>query len=94
MTIDEINKEILLLEPAEVNTRNVQVLASLYQIRDNLGQVSASNVMPVLKGTELNNALSNAPINALMDLLNEHFEVVKTIMPKEYEAFVDRAKRL
>ena len=77
MTIEEINNEISLLEPAEVNTRNVQVLSSLYTIRNNMGQVSNREYMPKLTGTEFADAVSNVPINKMMDLMNEHMEVIK-----------------
>lgn len=94
MTLEEINKEISQLEPAEINVRNVQVLSSLYTIRENFSKSFVPTVykMPELKGSELNEAVSDIQIYDLLEILNEHMEVVKALMPKEYQAVIDRMR--
>ena len=94
MTLEEINREISLLEPAEINVRNVQVLSSLYTIRNNFGQPSDRESMPILHGTEFNEAVSGVRIKDMIDLLNEHMNVIKTLMPNEYNAVIDRLSKM
>ena len=92
MTLAEINHEIEQLEPAEINTRNVQVLSSLYIIRNNMSQGMVSEIyqMPRMDGTEFNKAVSGKALNDVMEVLNEHLEVVRALMPKEYQALIRR----
>ena len=92
MTLQEINHEIEQLEPAEVNTRNVQVLASLYTIRNNMtkGVVSEVYQMPSMRGTDFNRAVSGKSVNDVMNVLNEHMQVVQLLMPKEYAEVIRR----
>lgn len=94
MTLEEINKEISQLEPAEINVRNVQVLSSLYTIRENFSKSFVPTVykMPELKGSELNEAVSDIQIYDLLEILNEHMEVVKALIPKEYQAVIDKIR--
>lgn len=94
MTLNEINNEIKQLEPAEINVRNVQVLSSLYTIRENFSKSFVPTVykMPELKGTELNEAVSGVQVTDLLDILNEHMQVVATLHPKEYKSVIDRIR--
>ena len=94
MTIEEINHEIEQLEPAEINTRNVQVLSSLYIIRNNFSKSTVSEIyiFPDIKGTELNESISGKSVSDVLDILNEHMEVIQVLYPKEYKALIERIK--
>ena len=83
MTIEEINHEIEQLEPAEINTRNVQVLSSLYIIRNNFSKSTVSEIyiFPDIKGTELNESISGKSVSDVLDILNEHMEVIQVLYP-------------
>ena len=88
MTIEEINHEISLLEPAEVNFRNVQVLSSLYVIRDHFGVIPVGSSMPKLEGSEFVRACSGVQIDKLMSILDEHMDSIKVLYPKEYSKLI------
>ena len=94
MNINDINNEISLLEPAEINARNVQVLASLYTIRNNMGQAPDISKMPVVKGTEFNDAISGVSINDMLNLLNEHMDVIRALMPNEYKKIIEQLNNM
>ena len=96
MTIEEINQEIEQLEPAEVNMRNVQVLSSLYIIRDNLskGMISEIYVIPNIGGSEFNESISEKSLNDVLTILNEHMEIVQVLHPKEYDALIAKIRDL
>lgn len=96
MTIQEINHEIEQLEPAEVNFRNVQVLSSLYVIRDKLGIGYAPETyrFPILEGSDLNVALSEKRIKDALSVLNELMDAIKILSPKLYNATIDKLSDL
>jgi len=92
MTIEEINHEISLLEPAEVNSRNVQVLSSLYVIRNNLSMPFAPGVykLPDMAGSDFQKAISGMPIQDFIDILNELIDTIQVMYPKLYNSVMQR----
>ena len=90
MTLEEINHEISQLEPAEVNTRNVQVLSSLYVIRDNLGVGYAPKIyqMPTLTGSAFNEAISGKNVSDVLAVLNEAVEAMQALLPNLYKSMI------
>lgn len=90
MTIEEINHEIEQLEPAEINTRNVQVLANLYTIRDNLNVPCSADRFPQMNGSELNRAISGKGIGDVLEVFNELMDTLQMMAPKLYEATLQR----
>lgn len=98
MNISEIEEEIHKLEKADTNWQTVQRLAWLYTVQDHLSTdkvpIVASkiqDVMPEYNG-EFGEAVSGAKLDDVMNVLNEHMEVVKVLLPKEYQAVIDRIK--
>ena len=83
MTIEEINNEIALLEPAEVNTRNVQVLASLYAIRDNLGTVPGVSFK---SSTEFGKSIKDLDISGVLSVMDELMEATYVYNKPLYNA--------
>ena len=92
MTLEEINHEIEQLEPAEVNTRNVQVLSSLYVIRNNLSASFTSNIyrMPTMSGSDFRKAISGMSVQELVDNLEELMDTLQVMYPKLYTNFMQR----
>lgn len=100
MNIEEIRKEIAELERADTNYPNVQRLSWLYTVHDHLSKdrtpIVASkvqSVMPTYSG-EFGEAVSGVNIDSLMSVLSEHMAVVKILYPKEYEAVINKIKKI
>lgn len=91
MNIEEINEEIRGLESAETNWGNVQRLALLYTVRDHLPQTTGE----VDIGTdEFTLACCGVNINSLINVLDEHMQVIHAVYPKEYSALIKKIKSL
>jgi hypothetical protein len=92
VTLEEINHEIEQLEPAEINTRNVQVLSSLYVIRNNLSATFTSNIyrMPAMTGSDFRKAVSGMSVQELMDDLDELMNALQVMYPKLYNNFMQK----
>lgn len=99
MNIADITNEITALESAEANWGNVQRLAWLYTVYDHLSgdstpQVTSSrtvSIMPVYGG-EFGEACSGKSIDNIMQVLTEHFAVIKILHAKEYQAVINKIK--
>lgn len=98
MNISEIEEEIHKLEKADTNWQTVQRLAWLYTVQDHLSDDKMpivankiQNVMPEYDG-EFGEVVSGAKLDDVMNVLNEHMEVVKMLLPKEYNAVIRRIK--
>lgn len=91
MNIEEINEEIRGLESAETNWGNVQRLALLYTVRDHLPQTTGE----VDIGTdEFTRACCGVNINSLINVLDEHMQVIHAVYPKEYSALIKKIQSL
>ena len=91
MNIEEINEEIRGLESAETNWGNVQRLALLYTVRDHLPQTTGE----VDIGTdEFTLACCGGNINSLINVLDEHMQVIHAVYPKEYSALIKKIQSL
>jgi len=91
MNIEEINEEIRGLESAETNWGNVQRLALLYTVRDHLPQTTGE----VDVGTdEFTRACCGVNINSLINVLDEHMQVIHAVYPKEYSALIKKIQSL
>lgn len=91
MNIKEINEEIRGLESAETNWGNVQRLALLYTVRDHLPQTTGE----VDVGTdEFTLACCGVNINSLINVLDEHMQVIHAVYPKEYSALIKKIQSL
>lgn len=90
--IDEIEK----LESQPMSYSVADKLATLYIVRDHsLPKESfPKGITPELNGNEFFEAVSNVDITELLDVLNEHMTVVQLLLPKEYEALVQKIKDL
>ena len=102
MNIEEIKKEIIELERADTNYPNVQRLSWLYTVYDHMADDKApiiankvQNIMPTYSDIgEFGEVVSGVSIDGLMNVLNEHMEVIKLLYPKEYQAVLQRIREI
>ena len=93
MDIREINEEIKRLENGATNYSAVEKLALLYTVRDHLGTPKEDNpatgysYQPAPK-SEFLEAVNGAPLDIVFAILDEHFEAIRMIYPKEHTAVV------
>ena len=100
MNIEEITDEIRTLEQSETNWANIQRLAWLYTVFDHLTNkglpVIANEVQAVMPdyAGEFGEAASGKDIGGLMNVLSEHFGVIKVLHPKEYDAVIEKVREI
>ena len=99
MDVIKLAKEIKDLEEAETTWANVERLAMLYTVHDRMSgegipiyAQTVTDVMPECGIGEFEEACTGKPILPLIDVLSEHFAVIKALHPKEYRAVIDRIK--
>ena len=92
MNAHEIEREISRLENSEADYTTCQRLATLYVVLDHLNGKSPSEVnsRASMAGSEfLSVALSKEP-TAVLTILDEHMECIKTLYPTEYRVLMKR----
>lgn len=97
MNIDEINREIAVLESGQTTYVTCEKLSQLYIVRDHLcsaDDVQKFELSPRLDGSEFLDVSSNVNVSDLLLILDEHMEVIKLLLPKEYEALIQKIKGL
>lgn len=96
------SKEELLDAIAECSQRepsysNCEKLATFYTLLRYLysteeGHSYSSGTMPDTEGSEFRQAIAGKDIEKVVDVLDEHMEVVQVLFPKEYRAVIDRIR--
>ena len=94
MDISEINNEIKDLESADTNWGNVQRLALLYTVRDHLPAVTSTQGAEVEVVDEFTEACCGVCIRDLIQILDEHMQVIHAVYPKEYSALIKKIQSL
>lgn len=97
MDVLMLKKEIDRLKQEDTSWNNIDRLAKLYVVHDHLADKgtpilaqSVVEVFPDCGDGEFCEAVSGKEILPLMALFAEHFEVIKTLYPKEYRAVIDQ----
>ena len=89
--MNEIEVEIDRLESEELTYANCAKLADLYIIRENFkGTVDASRSS--FGQSEFLQICSNAPIENVLSVLDEHMECIRVLYPKEYSAILRKIR--
>lgn len=101
--LKEINHEIERLEGLDTTYPSCERLAILYSVRDHLQAPEENHFREPTKmipysyadepQTEFSAAALSIPLDALMPILDEHFEAIRAVFPKEYDAVIRKIKR-
>ena len=108
ISIDEVNKTILELEQHDTTYATCEKLALLYIVKDHIdathapttsaprdeSTTSARVVVPESYKSDFLSAASNVDIVELLNILDEHMEVVKLLHPREYESLIKKIREL
>lgn len=93
MNIGEIKNEIKRLENENTTYENCSKLAMLYSIVDHLGQ-DKPKVSASYGSTEFMLAISQAPIDEALNVIDEHMNSIALLYPTEYRAIIKKIKQL
>ena len=88
MNIQEIKKEIKVLEKSETTWQNIERLSWLYSIREHFRPE-----MKFSKESEFLDICKKADLNSMLEILDEHMEVIKVLHPKEYQSLIERIQQ-
>ena len=89
----DIEREIERLEHAEPTWENIEKLAMLYIVSDKSdSQPKTVGVVPKVGSDEFARACKGVEIEPLMQILSEHFQAIKVLHPKEYQAVLDKIR--
>lgn len=91
MDMHEIEDEIKRLEEQNATYDICTRLAVLYSIKDH--HQERVNVNP-RASSEFIRAISGANLNQALEILDEHFEAIRMLYPKEYETIIKRIDNL
>lgn len=91
MDLDLIQEEIDVLENGQTTYANIQKLSWLYIVRAFSKGVSTSNIDPA---SDFLVACRGKDANSLFDILDDHMNAIQLLCPREYEAVLNRIKRL
>ena len=102
VNIDIINGEIASLEQKETTYVVVERLAWLYIVRDHLQigtaphdvNVSRETVPEIKMNSEFLDVCKGVNIEDLLNIIDEHMEVLKVVYPKEYDAIINKISQL
>jgi len=97
MDIREIKAEINRLENNETTYSNCSKLAVLYCVKDHLDDDTPEMKIAGAYSydqSEFLSAVSKAPIDQVLDILDEHMEAVQILHPKEYASVIRRIKEI
>lgn len=92
MNMHEIEEEITRLENMKADYNSLSRLAVLYSIKDHQKENRRMDLSHA--SSEFAQAISGAPIDEALEILDEHFDAIKLIYPKEYEAIIRRINNL
>lgn len=94
------SKEDLLEAIAECSKKeptysNCEKLATFYTLlrylySEEQGQSNSAGVLPATSGSEFREAIAGKDIEKVVDVLDEHMEVVMLLFPKEYKEVIRR----
>lgn len=88
INIDEIESEIKKLENGDLNYPNIQKLSWLYTVRDHI-----DGTIRDVGGNEFLDSCNGCDKNKFFDVMSEHFDTIKILHPKEYNAVIERLSR-
>lgn len=101
--LNEINDEIARLEHGNTTYAACEKLSVLYTVRSQLAageapekverSISSYSYASAPK-SEFMQAVENAPLDGVMNVIDEHLEAVKALFPKEYNAVIKMIKEL
>ena len=91
MDLDLIQEEIDVLENGQTTYANIQKLSWLYIVRAFSKGVPTSNIDTA---SDFLVACRGKDAIALFDILDDHMNAIQLLCPKEYEAVLNRIKRL
>lgn len=94
MDIQEIREEIKKLEDSETTYQNCSKLSVLYSVVDHLDKTKTKEVAYSYGSSEFLLAVSRAPIEEVMKIVDEHMDAIQLLYPKEYAAVVKKIKEL
>ena len=98
ISMEQINGEIAMLEDEKPTHVIMQKLASLYIVRDHMTipeTAPKSRYTPVDENdSEFIALCKSKDTGAVLRVLNEHFDAIKLLYPKEYDSIIEKLKAL
>lgn len=90
---EELQEAIRELQKKEPSYANCEKLATFYTLlrflySEEEGESHDAGTMPVSNGSEFREAISGKDIGRVIDVLDEHMEVVRALFPKEYKEVI------
>lgn len=91
---EEIENEIARLESCDTNYCNLEKLAMLYTVRNNATDEkegrSVAHELSAENKSDFMAVVDSVPLDKVLSVMDEHFEAVKAIYPKEYEEVIKK----
>lgn len=90
---EELLEAIKEIQSKEPTYANCEKLATFYTLLRHLyseeeEQSFSANTFPVMNGSEFREVIAGKDIDKVVDVLDEHMNVVKVLFPKEYKSVI------
>ena len=85
-------KEIQQKEPSYSNCEKLATFYTLLQYLYSEEEGQSRDAFPVSNGSEFRQAIAGKDIEKVVDVLDEHMEVVMILFPKEYKEVIRRIR--
>lgn len=92
--LDEIEREISMLEARENSYATLERLAWLYTVRREITPKLATQTVSVNPSSEFLEACQETPFSSLLAVLDEHMDALKVVYPREHAALLSRIREL
>lgn len=92
LDMSEIDREIQILESKQASLPVIEKLAMLYIVKDH--HEPQRKRVSKRSGSEFFTAAISAPLDGLVEILDEHMEAIRLVYPKEYDSVMRRIREL
>lgn len=96
ISIEELDKTILELEQHDTTYATCEKLAWLYVVKDHLQPAQKMDPRSIEKSgdSEFLSVCEGKQVEKVLSVLDEHFECIKVLYPREYNAVIEKIKGL
>lgn len=95
--VAEVNKEINRLENGATNYSSCEKLSQLYVVRDHIQKdrsYAPDYSFAAYPTSEFLKATDGIPMEHILNVMDEHMEVIKAMYPREYKAIIKKIKNV
>lgn len=95
--LETVEREISELEARQASYKLCERLSWLYIVRDHLKPtpyVTSTAIVPKMQGSDFLKAASGKRVEDVMEVVDEHLQIIAFMYPKTFDSILDRIREL